>query len=283
MAGGPLSGRYGVVNGITGIRNWQINDNGQTSPFVTSGTALGHGRKGGVTSWSGGYSHFGAVPPVLPGVLFGFQGFTAPDNSLLGSVGQKYVGNAMVDSVSINWDWTSGNVIDNQTSFQGHLGLVPSSGAYPYNDASISDPEPVCGTRIDISSDGTTWTTLPYVLQAGLQIQNQVQAYTNSSTGCTTGRVAGPIDWSANLAIQDTVLGSGLLSKYGIYQFRFYTTSSLFWLLKWGIVKEFTNLQVSPETGQIVQYSATIEMAGVSGGLLGTIKAPGAGSSYWGL
>ena len=111
MAGGALGGRYGVVNGLTGIRNWQLNDDGTLAVFANSATAAGQGRLPGITAWTGGYSNHGALPPVLPGVLFGFQGFTAPDNGILGGVGYKYSGNAMVDSVSINWDWQGGNVI----------------------------------------------------------------------------------------------------------------------------------------------------------------------------
>lgn len=281
MAGGALGGRYGVVNGLTGIRNWQLNDDGTLAVFANSATAAGQGRLPGITAWTGGYSNHGALPPVLPGVLFGFQGFTAPDNGILGGVGYKYSGNAMVDSVSINWDWQGGNVIENQTSFQGALSLAYVPGAYPYADVGVSNPEPSTGTRIDYSVDGTTWTTLNNLTQASLQITNGVQPVVNSSTAGGTDRKAGLTDWSANISIQDTLLGSGLV-KSSAYQFRFYTDATHFWLLKWCRVKGFTGLQVDPQSGAIIGYTAALEMCGVLNGVLGSLIAPAAGSSYWG-
>ena len=281
MPGGALGGRYGVINGITGVRNWQVSQNGAPAVYANSATAIGHGRKAGITSWAGGFSNHGAVPPVLPGILFGFAGFTAPDNGILGGVGYKYTGNAMVDSVAINWDWQGGNVIENQTSFQGALALTTVAGSYPPTDAGVSDPQTSTGTSIQYSADGATWVTLANLTQASLQITNGVQPVVNSSTAGGTDRRAGLVDWTANINVQDTLLGSGL-TQFTPYQWRFYTDNTLFWLLKWGQVKEFTNLQVSPESGAIIGYTLSLEMCAEVAGVLGSIKAPGAGSSYWG-
>lgn len=279
MAGGPLSGRYGVVNGLSAIRNWQVNDNGALAKFVNSATAIGAGRRAGVSSWSGSYSNHGGTPPVFPGTLFGFTGFTAPDDQILGHQGAKYVGNALVESVSINWDWTSGNVLENQTSFQGALGLAESTG-YPVADAGVSDPEPVGPCFIEYSADnGSTWTTLQNVTQASLQMQNAVQPVVTSSTNGLTDRRAGPFDWAANITVEDTIMGSGL-TKYSAYIWRFHTTATYFYLLKWGRVKEFTGLNVQPESGAIISHNIALEMSAteqIAGTpTLGQVRGPGA-------
>ena len=281
MAGGPLGGRYGVANGITALRNWTINDNGTLAAYVNSATAIGQGSQPGVSSWTGGYSNHGHTPPVLPGELFTFEGYTAPDDGIFGNVGYKYAGNAIVDSVAINWDWTSGTVIENQTSFLGVENITPSPGGYPWTDPGSDDPPPVCGTKIEYSVDGSTWTELDHIMQASLQITNNVQSYVNSTTNCGTGRRAGTVNFNCSIVLQDTYFGGGL-TKFGIYQFRMYVNDTEFWLLKWARVQEFTGLQVSPETGAIIQHSVSLGMSARKSGVLGSIKAPGASSSYWG-
>lgn len=281
MSGGTHGGRYAVLNGISAVRNWQINENGTLSKFVNSATAIGAGRKAGTTSWAGGYSAHGGLPSVLPGILFGFTGYTAPDDDIFSHAGMSYSGNAMSESASINWDWASGNVLEHQVNFAGHLGLTANIGAYPPVDAGVSNPEPVGVCHIDSSPDGTTWTRIPNVTQASLQLVNSVQPYINADTATTTGRKAGPFDWTASIAVEDSLLGSGL-AQFGTYQFRFYTTASLFWLLKWGTVKESTGLTSNAETGAIISHSISLEMNGAVGGVLGSVIAPGAMSSYWG-
>lgn len=282
MSGGVHGGRYGVVNGITGVRNWQINDNGTLSKYVNSATAIGSGRKAGITSWAGGFSGHGGLPPVLPGILFGFEGYTAPDDDILSHQGIKYTGNAMVESAAINWDWASGNVLEYQVGFSGALGLTETAGAYPYADVGVSDPEAIGLCHIDYSVDGSTWTVLSNVTQASLQLTNAVQPYVNSSTAGGTGRKAGVFDWTASIAIEDTLLGGGL-AKFTTYQWRFYTDATHFWFLKWGTVKEFTGLTSSPETGAIISHTIAIEMNAQKAGVLGSVIAPAAMSSYWGI
>lgn len=283
MSGGVHGGRFCVINGITGARNWQINDNGQLSKYVNSATAIGSGRKPGTTSWGGGFAGHGPLPPVMPGDLFGFTGFTAPDDEILGHQGPAYSGNAMCESVVVNWDWASGNVLDYAVTFSGHLGLTSTLAAYPYADVGISDPPPVTPCHIDYSSDGTTWTVLGNVTQANLQIVNAVQPYVNSSTSGTTGRRAGVMDWTASIGIEDTLLGGGM-TKFANYQFRIYTTASLFWFLKWGVVKEFTGLSPQAETGAIISHGIALEMTAQVSGVLGKVVVPGGSPSapWWG-
>lgn len=280
MSGGVHGGRFAAINGIPAVRNWQINDNGSLASFVNSATAIGHGRRVGITSWSGNYAAHGGNPAVYPGQEIGFTGYSAPYNDLLGAAGPTYVGNAMIASIGMNWDWASGNVLEHQVAFEGDLGLTTNPAGTAVLDATLDDPEPVGPCHIDFSADGTTWTALSNVAQATLQIVNAIQSYVNSSTSGGTGRKAGILDASGNLVIQDSLLGSAVLVKGTAYQFRWYTTASLFWLTKWMRVKEFTGLQPNPETGAIESYNCALEMAGIEDvagtPTKGTILAPGA-------
>lgn len=282
---GVRGGRYSRINGIPAVKGWQINDNGTLASFVDSGTAIGHGRRKGINSWAGQYASHGGVPSVVVGSLFGFSGYTAPDTDILGEKGAVYTGNAMANSVNIVWDWVSGNVLEHQVTFDGDLALVESFGYPPSLESPLPDPEEVGPTFIEYSSDqGVTWTTLAHCLQANLQFTNSVQGYVDSDTASGTGRKAGVFDASANIVIHDTIMGSGL-TKGNPYIFKFHTTASLAWTLKWMRVKEYTGLQLSQETGAVVQYNVVLEQAGVedvsSVPTLGSIKNP-AGTSIWG-
>jgi hypothetical protein len=106
-----------------------------------------------------------------------------------------------------------------------------------------------------------------------------LQPIVNSSTGGLTARTPGIFECTANIAIEDTSLGT-LLTKYSPYQFRFYNTATTYWLLKWMRVKEYTGLNVQPETGAVIGYNMALELSIselVSGTpTIGRVLAPGA-------
>ena len=272
-------GRFGVVNNIAAVRDWAINDEGTLAAFRNSATANGMGRRAGVLAWNGSYQAHGAVPAVLPAAFFSFLGYTAPDNDTLGGTGETYAGNAIVDAVNINWDWAGGQIINHAVNFSGNLGLTATPTDTAISDSSWNDPESTNGTVIKYSPDGTTWTTLGNLTQASLGINASNPSFVNSSTAGLTGRRAGPIDWSLQLSIESNLNGSGLV-KGTSYQWRLYTTATLFYLLKWGRVKGFSGLNVNRETGTIIAHSIQVEMDATVGGVAGSILMPG-GASYW--
>lgn len=275
-----LSGRYGTINGIPAVRNWQIGKDGNLSRFVNSATAAGSGRKKGVGQWGGSYASHGGIPAVMPSEFFSFVGYTAPTSGVLGTVGQAYTGSAIVDALGINWNWVGGQVLEHQVSFGGHLALtsVPVNAAVL--DATVSDPEAVGLTLIKYSADdGVTWTTLTDLTQASLQFQASNSQYVNSSTYSNTGRVPGPIDWSASIGVEANLLGHGL-TQFNDYMWRFYVNATECYELKWGMVKAFSGLQVSPESGQVISHSINIEMSAAVDAALGHIKLPDA-STWW--
>ena len=280
---GVHGGRFGVVDGVSQVRNWQINDDGNLARGVNSASKMGSFRRKGTAAWAGGYSAHGAVSGVMPSELFGFLGYTAPDNDTAGGAGQTYAGDAIVDSLGITWNWAGGNVIEHQIGFSGHLGLTAAAADAAVLDATISDPEVIGVCKITRSVDGSTWVEIENITQASLNIQAANAAYINSSTASNTGRVPGPIDWTASIGVEDNLLGSGL-SKFSDYYFRFYVTASTFYELKWGTVKSFSGLQISRETQQVIAHTINIEMNGtknVSSVLTaGHILLPG-GATWW--
>lgn len=282
---GVHGGRFGVVDGITQVRNWQINDDGNLARGVNSASKMGSFRRKGTASWAGSYSAHGAVAAVMPSEMFSFLGYTAPDGGTVGGVGQTYEGAAIVDSLGISWNWAGGNVIEHQIGFSGHLTLTPTAADIAALDATVSDPEVVGVCKITRSVDGAAWVEIENVTQASLNIQAANAAYINSSTSSNTGRVPGPIDWTASIGVEDNLLGSGL-SKFTDYWFRFYVTATTFYELKWGTVKSFSGLQISRETQQVIAHSISIEMNGTKSVAsvltAGHIKLPDA-STWWPL
>lgn len=281
---GVYSGRFGMLLGIAAIRNWQVNDEHNPAVFANSATAIGHGRRRGVSSWAGSYSNHGAQPPLFPGQFATFEGYTAPDSGILDGTGNNYTGQIICDSVGIAWDWTGGQVLSSQSQFSG-TGVLGYDTSDHITDASLSDPEPILPCKVQYQAvSGGAFSTLACITQANLNITSANVPYVNSSTSGTTGRAAGLIDWSASINIEDDALYSGLV-KGNSYIWRFFTTATKYYELAAGIVVNAGNLNVNPETGAIISYTMNLAMDGmydVSGtSTKGHIKLPDL-STYWG-
>ena len=107
-----LSGKFGVVNGYSHIKNWSVDHNSSPEVHKTSATEFGQFVRPGVVDWSGSFDGAGEGPPVAlwPGKTFTFTGYTAPNSNVYGQAGQVYSGSAIVDSLTLTWDWTPGGV-----------------------------------------------------------------------------------------------------------------------------------------------------------------------------
>lgn len=274
-------GRYGKVNGIDSVADWQINDNGTLAQYRNSGTGAGVGRKAGITSWAGGYNGHGATPTVWPTEIFPFLGLAAPDDDFTSDgAGLTYGGDAIVDSININWDWVSGNIISHSVGFSGHLTLTRTPNDTTEFSSAVSDPESSNGCIFQYSSDdGDTWTTLGAMTNAALSIVAANQSYVNSDTGGKTGRKPGPIDWQMQITCENNIYGNGLV-KGQSYWWKCFVDDTHFYSLKWGRVKEFTGINVNPQTGAIISQTISIEMDATLSGALGFIKKPDT-STYW--
>jgi hypothetical protein len=264
------SGKFGAINGEASIRDWSFNDTSVLPANVVSGSRFGHVRNPGIRSWSGNYNQLLAEPSILPGESGSGQFFTAPTSDVDGSTGITYAGSFVVTQAVITWDWTSGAHLSSALSFVGD-GVLSSSSSV-VTDVSVPAPLEVCGTKIEYSVNGTDYTELANVTSASLTLSCAAQAYVNSSTGCWTGQKAGPLDWAAAITVQDNIrTGPAIGSNY---YWKFWVDDSTFWLLKWGIVKDYSNINVNIETGAIITQTINLEMNGAVGGVLGVVSSP---------
>lgn len=255
--------------------------------FVASNTLGGNSAREGVNSWTGSYNALGGTPLVMPGEIFAFAGYTAPTTGVLGTNGQIASGNAIVDSVTINWDWSSGAIINHSVNFSGDLAYAVADGVATV-DVTIPTALPVCPTIIDFGAD-TSEVEIDNIQSATLTITAANQSFVNSSTivagTCWTGMRAGPINFTFSIVLQDSErpanLGKGVSER-----FRVFVDSTDFWELMFCHVGDYSDLSANPDTGAIITQTLNTVMNGVLAvGTKGRITLPGVdptSSVYWG-
>lgn len=274
------SGKFGVVNGQSTIRNWTVTETRNNVRYRASNTRGGSGRVPGVHSWQGSFAGMGGLPLVMPGEVFTFAGYTAPTDNVLGANGQRITGQAIVDNIAITWDWAAANPVSYQVNFSGHLDPTWTSAA-ALSDATIPEIEPPCGIIFEYSiDDGTTFAELEDLTTATLTLTAENQSYVNSSTNCYTGRIAGPFDWTLAITQQSDERAGGAFDIGDNLVLKAYTNPTEYWLLKWGMLKDFTGLNVDRESGAILQRTMNLEMNGFVGGAVGKVEKPGA-ATFW--
>jgi len=274
------SGKFGAINNIGSVRTWTINESMTPAVAVVSNSRFGRIRRGGVKSWNGNYTQLLAQPSILPGTVAAFSGYTAPVNQTWGGNGIIYYGDILVSQAQINWNWENGEMINSSISFEGHLALDNKADDWHY-DSTIPAPETLCGTKVEYSVNGSDYTEIENLSQAQLILTCDVQNYVNSSTDCWTGRRAGPYDWTVALTQQETVRATGIDIGDEIY-LRMYTNDTEYWLLQWGLVRDFSNIQVNIETGAIISRTINIDMNATDGSSIGTVLAPDGITQWWG-
>jgi hypothetical protein len=275
---GVHSGRFAVVNGQKGVRTWSINDTSAPVKYVASNTKHGTGRRPGIQSWTGSFGCYGVRPIVMPGSFFDFKGYTSPDDDVSGD-GVCYEGQAIVDSIVLNWNWQTAEIINHVVNFSGHLSLTITDTEY--SDATVPDFSGSLSTKVQWCVPAGEMADWENLVSAALTISCPSVPYVNSSTLGLTGRKAGPaIDWTLSMVEQETTRGTPNLNAQ--IELKMFDSLAAFWSLKWGIVKEFTGITVDRETGAIIQRTCNIEWMGFdAAGVAGEIKLPAAGSTFW--
>jgi len=259
---GIHSGKFGVLDGVSTVRNWSINETMSPHDYVASNTLFGTGQRPGVHEWNGNFGIYGYQPSVLPGQSFSFLGYTAPNDDVTGT-GLRYSGTALLETLKIAWGWQNAEIINATADFKGHLALTAADGIERY-DVAVPVVPTVIGTKIMYSSDGVTWAEWDNLISAELTLTCKLLEYVTSSTYVSSkawkGQKPGPVTWSLSVTVLDTI--RSILQIGTSYQFRCYVTSSLYFELKWGQVNEFSGLQVDRETGAIMQHTVNIGMNG---------------------
>jgi len=225
------SGKFATVGSMSTTKGWTVSETSSPAKFVTSNLQNGAGRTKGVFDWTGTVNGLGGDAPHMPGETFTFTGYTAPDNNVSGS-GQQISGQAIVESITINWDFATSEPLNWTLNFGGHLGWTWAAGTTT-DTTDVVAPVP-CGLDIVNGSD-----TLTDVTTVALTITNELQTYVNSSTysggTCYTGRKSGNMDWTCAITQQDNLRGVANAPGIGTNNIlKLYTSSTDYWYLSWG-------------------------------------------------
>jgi len=250
---GPVSGRYGMVNGQTAVRKWNANFVSAPKKYVHSGTKAGPGRRRGIQDWNGGFDCYGHTPSLLPGVEFTFQGFTAPTTGVVGTNGSVYSGPAIVDSLQMSWNWETGDILSHAISFSGRGAWSKTLGHY--EDTSDEDPTQEC-IDLTITADGET---IPNVTQATMNLSSENKTYINSSTGGNTGRKAGVIDCTIGVTVQNTHFDDFVLTIGDYIEIALGVGDAGEWIFSKMHLKDFSGIETNIETGDIIKFTANFE------------------------
>ena len=283
---GVLSGKFGAVNGVSTVSNWTITDTMTLTEGTASNTLGGKARRKGIHDWSGSFSGMGGIPPVLPSNFFTFAGYTAPDNGVSGT-GLVYTAPAIVESVTINWNWESGEIINWTVNMASDGPAVGAAG--DITDLSVPDLPETCGTKIGyIDGDtgngtgaDTEWINL---LSATLNISAANPTFVNSSTifggQCWTRRRAGVIDWNVSVTEQDN--DRTKFDKGDDLFLRLYINATQYWNLAFAKLREFTGLTVDRQSGAILSQTLNFDMNSNrdTDGNTGFVVRP-SGFTYW--
>ena len=269
---GQHSGRFGVVNGVSTCREWSITDSQNLFKAVASNTGGGEASVASVEDWTGSFGTFGKTPFAMPGDTISFLGYTAPDNDSSG-VGWTYSGTALITQLALTWNFTAGEVLSQAYDFGGHLALTPNQAAAQITDASLADLPLVQLTKVQYSTDGSTFTNWTALSQVVLTLSNAVQTFVDSDTIVSgriwTGRKKGnPSSWT--LAVTEHNIDRQRFTKGQQLWLRLFVDAIHYWELKWGKVKDFSGIQVNVETGGIIQQTVNLEMNLIDDGIVST-------------
>lgn len=285
------SGRFGLVNGLSRVSNWQVNDSKNADAYQSSNTAAGTARGGGVRDWNGSFSGQGGSPPVMPNQEFLFEGYTEPDNGVLGGDGLVYTGQAIVSQVAITWNWTNNQLLRWSANFAGKPGLT-FARATPTVDTSALADEFACGTYFEYGvDDAVVDIEIPALTSATLTITANLAPASNSSTRsggeCFIDRTPGNIDWNLSMNQEDRDRGvSGYPDLGQDVGLKLYTKADLseFWALNFGRKLSYTNLTVDTQSNNQISRTLNYAMQArlPSTGALGNITLPGETVPYWG-
>jgi hypothetical protein len=272
---GVIGGAAGMVNGATGIQNWSISSSENLNAIVASNTGGGTVRIAGPGDWSGRYNAVGGLPASLPGAALSFVG------SIEGTKG--VAGTAIVTQCVIRWDWTTGDAIKHEVSFDSNGALA--YGAAVATDSSVIDPLPTWSGKLEYATPVAvpSFSEASEVRTATLTLRCANPAYVNSGTSQGTRRLKGPRDFDLSVDVHTDEDIAGAFADVGeTLHIRLYTDSTDYWDLKWAVFGEHSNIEVNVETHEVVGLTMNSSMNNETdiGGTptLGAVTKPGGGA-----
>lgn len=246
------------------FRSFSLSEDLNVRTRVYAGTRLGTQRTTCNKRITGTVSGFGGEPPYFIGDRFRFIGFSTPNNLQPCGDGRAAIGNAIVESLSVTWDWGTGNrgiEWSMNIGFQEDLTL-DDDFEYDCEDEVYCDPccppPPVILDPCD-SDEIIPWCNWQ---TATLNFTTQQLEFANSSTGCVIVRDVGSFDWTLDVLDEEPFLSPYIGRDF---TYRLYTDEAVtrFWSLKYGLVQSQSNFNVDAETGAIITKTVQVGMQGV--------------------
>lgn len=275
------TGKQGVLDGVSSVSDWSISESQATERIVASNTRGGSARTKGVKDWTGSYTAFGGKPAIVPGQIFDFKGQLFPTSGVEGGAGPGYEASALLEQIVINWNFETGAPIT-------HTGTIGGNGELEYKtdlellDESTLQKVSSCDTKIQLGAEGSE-TDWDGITTAALTLSVDPVTSAASGGGCWTKRAANAKNWGFTARLQNTDRGNVLLmpTKGSIVRMRCFINATEFWLLEWGMVREYTNIAVNRATGAIIGADVAIDMQGFNNGVVGKVSRPGADGDWF--
>lgn len=272
-----LSGSLGMINGLSHVRSWSIEDTSSPVKGVSSASRGGTMTKGGVRDWSGSASLFGVAGTWMPGDIVSFVGYKGPTTGVKGTAGIRSSGSAIIESLTMNWNWETNEYLSSELSLLGNGTLAHASGVAIADNTSTSLVTP-CGSNVLISD-----VILPDVVSAVLTISEASKSYVTSSTSCWTARKKGTgLTWTLAIVQRNDsgVAPVAIGSNSSIIKLP--AGGSNVWELAYAHLDSVTGVVVSPETGDIISQTLNFSMTAISDANdVGYIKKPGSVTNWW--
>lgn len=243
----PLSGIAGLVNGVPFMRKWSVGLTSAPPEYSGSNTKEAVGTGDGPLDWNGSCSGYGPIPPNYPGDEITFTG------SNDGVDGDGITGPAIVDSVTVNWNQESGEIINWEMAFSGN-GAYTLGAQTVAADATVPDPLTSLARKLEfftVAASPALDAELLDIRSMSFTLSRDNKSYVSSSTGTYNKRGRGPL--KVGVTAQVYLNGTDLIKLPNtVRELRMYTTATLFWKLKWIRLNDFTDWEVDRESGAII-------------------------------
>lgn len=266
----PRSGRYGFIGDYTGsvftrysrFQNWTLDIAESPEVRYYSGTKFGPQRVAGNVEYTGSFQAYGASPPLFVGDSFTALMYAAPTNGVPCSPGCAVIVPAIVDTLTITWNWTPEN-----RTVSYNIGF--SLNGSPSEDTSFDDDcddELFCDNPCDLElvikdpCDNNSVVEFCNLTQAVLTFTASNQTYGNSSTNCEQRKVPGNLDFTLAITEQNPCLVLEITKDYRI---EIDATPTTKWILEWARLLGLSNYSVNAQTAEIISKTDNFAMQGV--------------------
>lgn len=268
----PRSGKLGFAGDYTGsvltryarFRNWTLNPVATPEARVYSGTRFGTQRIPGQVDYSGSFEGFGGRPPLFVGDSFTFIGYTAPTSGVPCTPGCAYIVPAMVNTLSITWNYTAENrTVFWSVGFQANgTPTVNTTFDDPCDDLVFCDPN-ICSLPPVMKNPCDTDAIVEFcnITQVVLTFTNSSIAYSNTSTNCELRREVGNLDFTLDITDQNPCIIPILQAPYW---FELPDSTTTKWILKYAMLVGVNNFRVDSQTGAMIEKTNSFAMQAVN-------------------